>query len=158
MIRWSFHDGGAGPDGIRHEGLDAPLEERLHLIVQQAMSAWERVSGVTFVEAPDGPHSDLRIGYGTAEYHHAHEFVDVSAGRGGWARVDGELVRIVSLNPDATDYSVETLYDVLLHEIGHAIGIDNSDVHGVVMSGPPNSPYWYPDGANQLQPDDISAA
>lgn len=152
VIRWSFHDGGAGPDGVRHEGLDAPLEDRLHLIVQQAMSAWEQVSGVTFVQVADSPESDLRIGYGTSELHHGF------GGYGGWERVDGKLIRIVSLNPDASEEATEYQYNLILHEVGHAIGIDHSDVHNVVMSGPPNSPYWSLDGVEQLQPDDIAAA
>ena len=49
-------------------------------------------------------------------------------------------------------------YNTILHEVGHAIGIGHSDVHNVVMSGLPNSPYWNPGGVEYLQPDDIAAA
>jgi hypothetical protein len=57
------------------------------------------------------------------------------------------------------DIALNNLYDpvfaqTILHEVGHMIGIDHSDINNVVMSGPPTSVY-----GNQgvLQPDDINA-
>ena len=60
---------------------------------------------------------------------------------------------------DEADIALNNAYDpvfaqTILHEVGHMIGIDHSDINNVVMSGPPTSVY-----GNQgvLQPDDINA-
>ena len=46
-------------------------------------------------------------------------------------------IRVISLNPDFSEYTTESHYNTILHEVRHAIGIGRSDVHYVVISGPP---------------------
>src|SRR5205085_9321592 len=45
-------------------------------------------------------------------------------------------------------------YPMVLHELGHAIGLDHSEVSGSVMAGPPAAEYSY---SATLAADDIAA-
>ncbi len=159
-VTWSYHDGSVGPDGVQNEALVGPLAPELHPLVLRAMAQWESVSGIRFVQVADSPQSDLRIGYGTESYFATSPWVihtggRVPAGLGGYELIDNEIIRIVTINP-TYDFSDQEFHDVILHELGHAIGIDHSDVPGVVMSGPPHSPYHHL--LSVLSPDDIAAA
>lgn len=55
---------------------------------------------------------------------------------------------------DPTAFTWTDLDDLLLHELGHMIGINHSEHEGVVMSGPPFSTYT---NQEDLQDDDIRA-
>ena len=66
----------------------------------------------------------------------------------------GQMVEAgIEMNPNITrdpDFAA----DVLVHELGHVLGFDHSDVQGAVMSGPPYTSYSY---ATHLSDDDVSA-
>ncbi len=132
---------------------DADFIRQAKDMVRQAMDAWEQVCGIRFVEIEDHPYSNLRIG--------SMSLLD-SDGPGGtlataWRWPNPDLKALIVMDPlepwDATSF-----YDAILHELGHALGIRHSDVPGVVMSGPPNTPYAYQFGRDVLKPDDIAAA
>ena len=159
-IYYSFHHGSFSLDAVR-EGLLGPTLDNFdpQFIgqakewVRQAMDAWERVCGVRFVEIEDHPYSPLRIG---------SMALGDSDGFGGtlavaWRWPAPNLQALIVMDPvelwDATLF-----YDAMLHELGHALGIDHSDVSNVVMSGSPHTPYSYQFGRDVLQPDDIAAA
>lgn len=65
-----------------------------------------------------------------------------------WDIVDSDM----TLDPiDVTEFNIDSL---LLHELGHMIGINHSNLNNVVMSGPPLSTY---NNLDVLQQDDHRA-
>ena len=125
------------------------------------MDAWEDVCGVRFVEIDDSPHSDIRIGW--------MPWAD-SDGVGGPSNTLGyawrqwstgsfgkKVIVAIAFDP-AESWDSESFYDTALHEVGHSLGIKHSDVHNVVLSGQPTTPYSDQPGRDVLQPDDIAAA
>ena len=141
---------------------------------REAVETWEAVSGVDLVEVPDGPGVNVRVGWQPLE----EEKDNTSDGPGGtlgvathWYQEEGDTktrtevaiafdpddFKYPSLSPNAAGRDPDAFYDAALHEIGHALGIDHSDVPNVVMSGLPTTPYWHPPGRNPLQPDDVAA-
>ena len=159
---YSFHHG-TFPIDVKRESALGPTLDNLNLdpdilrqakdVIRQAMAAWEQVCGIKFVEVDDHPYINLRIG--SMAFSH-------SDGPGGtlgaaWRGTDLNLKALIVLDPYDT-WDETLLYDVMLHELGHALGIRHSNVYNAVMSGPPYSSYWNPPGRNVLQPDDIAAA
>ena len=139
--------------GATLDNFDTDYINQAKAIVRQAMDAWEKVCGIRFVEVEDHPYAAIRIGSMT---------LFDSDGPGGtlavaWRWPAPDLKALLVFDP--FEYWDETLfYDAVLHELGHALGIRHSDVHGVVMSGHPQSPYAFMPGRDVLQPDDIAAA
>ena len=151
---WYSEGGGYG----WRMGAEWTLPDSIKQIVREAMAEWESVCGIRFVET-EGPYdytADLRIT-------HYDALEDPAAGRGGttlewrdgqWVMVGNVYINEFYMAGHDDDY---WLY-VVLHEIGHAIGISHSDVDGQIMSGNGvvgNTEYWR---GTELQPDDIAAA
>ena len=145
-------------DAAREATIGGRLSESHRDVVREAMDAWERVCGVRFREVTDNPASDIRIGW--------QEAADSDGPGKAWGvawtwpstGTFGSRVKVGIVFDTAESWDNTTFYDIALHEIGHAIGIRHSNVHGVVMSGPPHTPYHNEPGRNELQPDDIAAA
>ena len=156
-LTYSFNDYVfSGSDSAREARLGSHLSEYYRDIVREAMDTWERVSGVRFREVADAPGNDIRIGWGQDS--------DGPYGTLGtewrwWSSGSfGRTVKSAIVFDTAESWDRTTFYDTALHEIGHAIGIDHSNVRGVVMSGPPYTEYFNQPGRDVLQPDDIAAA
>ena len=146
--------------------------------MREAFAAWSAASGVEFVEVEDAPDVDIRLGWqqdsesdgrgGTAAQaqtlHVGTETVGVAivfdridyatSWTTGFSIVNGVFQQI----DEYSGFNEETFYDAVLHEIGHAVGIDHSDVPDSVLSGPPTTPYVDQEGRDQLTPDDVAAA
>ena len=156
-LTYSFNDYiYSSSDAARQAKFHLTLSENYRNLVREAMDAWERVSGVRFREVADDPDNDIRIGW-SAESDGLYGTLGVAT---TWTSTGsfGRTVK-VALHFDLADrHDLEGFYDTALHEVGHAIGIDHSNVRGVVMSGTPNSPYHDQPGRDVLKPDDIAAA
>ena len=122
--------------------------------IRDAMTAWEQVCGVTFKEVQDHPDNDLRIGW-----------ADLSQGGNelglaGYLISGKDIKTWITFNTaigwkEQPWYGIdnELIYDVALHEIGHIMGINHSDVPYSTLGG---SPWYYYNGGpgrNQLQGD-----
>ena len=131
------------------------FSETYQRVIRDAFQAWERASDINFVEVEDSSQSNIRVGFLSR--------IGRSDGEGGLLAEGGTVNGrptggYVGFDPeDQGSWTDELIYDLALHEIGHALGIDHSDVPDVVMSGLPDTPYWNPPGRNVLQPDDIDA-
>jgi hypothetical protein len=156
VITWSLADSpgtGASPfSDYMGSGYQA--------LVEDAFQAWGRVSGLTFVETPDSSQSDIRIGFG--------DFNTSASGVAGFTSYqsnEGKMLAdtIVRLEDPAQDRLVRgaggTLeyagtdagfYQVLLHEIGHALGLaDDADPNSIMY-------YMATSGNTKLDTTDIA--
>ena len=166
-ITWSFADLIINSDPRQSEIGSSFLRDGsdgMRGLVRDAFDAWEAVCGVDFVEVGDSADSDIRIGW-TAPAH--------SDGAGGtlayyrpwtWIGTSTTSSGLIVVDHADSGVSLADVYDTVLHEVGHALGLDHSDVANVVMSGGLYSgggptPYWggVP-GRDPLQPDDIAGA
>ena len=120
-----------------------------------AFRVWEDAADITFVPVDDPEQADILIGAQGQPAGHAYANVDYRPGRNEDV---GTIVQaLLCLNPDQRwkvgfDGNVE-VYDIrytLIHEIGHAIGLDHPGPSGQVMS------FSYSEEHSDLQPGDFS--
>ena len=154
-LTYSFADLFIPSDGDRDDMFGLSLGDEERDVVREAIAAWEAVCGIDFVEVDDSAFANIRIGW--------QPYSD-SDGVGGTVGVStswfiGDTTIEVGIAFDPREgWTDELFYDTVLHEIGHAMGIDHSDVLNAVMSGHPATPYADQIGRDQLTPDDIAAA
>lgn len=128
--------------------------------IQASMNKWSAVCNVQFIydgtssagpsRAPPTNSSDgLNVvgwrAQGTGGQTGVAGVAASGPGGGPFTIVEGDIALNYEFNPD-----VDT---TILHEVGHMLGINHSDVSGVVMSGPPLTAY---SGQTVLQADDIA--
>jgi predicted Zn-dependent protease len=153
VITWSFAQSGGQFSG----GMDASQEQA----VQKAFSQWADATGLIFQEVSGSAKSDIKIGWGN--------FDTTDTGVVGFATlrakdgaIAGATVRLENPTDDAlvANANGEQVYagtdasfdQVLLHEIGHAIGFgdnaDSSSIESYALTG----------GNRKLSSSDIAAA
>ena len=162
-VTWSFADTHVAGDWRQGE-LGESFQGAHREILRDAFDAWEAVCGIDFQEVSDGASVQIRVGWSGAG---SQWLNDGPGGFLGYYRYrydgNGDVERgVLLLDPADRDGFLgddEAVYDVALHEVGHALGLDHSDVRNVVMSGGEASPYWGGvAGRNPLQTDDIAGA
>jgi hypothetical protein len=137
VITWSFATG-PGPAG---SPFSSTIQAQYQAAIEQAIQTWATASGLTFEEVPDSAASDIRVGWGN--------FDTADSGVIGLTNYQalagqlqpGVIVRLEDPSQDAIaagangtlSYSGAdvSLYQVALHEIGHALGL--------AVSADPNS-------------------
>ena len=177
LVKWGSRELGVGAsisyafarervrfDGARNCRDMAPLEElsgaglSLETLTREAEAAfrvWEGAADLSFHEVGDARHADIVLGVQGRPSGKA--FANVSYGESG----PDEGVRtidqaLVCLNPEH-DWKVgfdgnTEIYDIrytLVHEIGHAIGLDHPGPSGQVMA------FRYTEAFEDLQPGDL---
>ncbi|MCB1526942.1 MAG: VCBS domain-containing protein, partial [Hyphomicrobiaceae bacterium] len=106
---------------------------------RNALSDWSKSTGIEFFELSDGPNVQIRFGY---------EDIDGVGGRYAQTTISGdssgnltqvrigfdisEVVQIVSAEPELTNGT--KVASILLHEIGHAIGLDDTARNDSIMN------------------------
>lgn len=153
-VTWSTYEQNSGLSfGANNPvvALDTFVAPGFMSVLQDAFDAWSTVANIIFAEEVGGA-SDINVG-GAA--------LSASLGGGVWglARFPTDPLGFLILNTDKNwslngGHSSDLLYNVFMHEIGHAIGIKHSTASGAVM-GPlinDNSP------RRSLSADDIAAA
>jgi len=130
--------------------------------VDAAFAAWSAVADIDFIRVANPADADILIGAQAVPTGHA--FTNVALRQQSPARlvssaiIPGTITRsIVCLNPKQSwkvgfDGNLDAfdLRFTLLHEIGHAIGLDHPDSPNAVMD------YHYTEAFSTLQPGDIS--
>lgn len=154
-LTWSFADKFIPSDGERDDIFGLEMAEGDRDIVREAFDAWAAVSGITFVEVADSSAANIRVGW--QPYADSDGVGDTLAVTTTW--FFDSLTNEVGIVFDPEEpWNDELFYDAALHEIGHAMGLDHSDVPNAVMSGLPATPYADQIGRDELTPDDIAAA
>jgi len=119
-----------------------------------AFSAWERAANLSFHQVEDPRDADIVLGTQGKPIGRAFANVSYAPGaKGGVRTIDQALV---CLNPDH-DWKVgfdgnTDVYDIrytLIHEIGHAIGLDHPGPEGQIMG------FRYTEAFAGLQPGDL---
>lgn len=139
VITWSIADKHSDKDSKFSGYLSKGLEGD----VARAFATWSKASGLIFKEVKDSSQSDIRIGYGNFDSENSGIAGYTSFSNKDLTIQSGALIRLE--NPDelalVKDAQGKLAYSktdaefsqVLLHEIGHAIGIGtNSDPHSIM--------------------------
>ena len=121
-----------------------PISAAYQATIRAAFAAWASVSGLTFTEVPDGANysqsADIRVGFGLLNTAATGTIGNTTYGSvGGGAGVQtflpDTLVQLedpsqspIAAGPNGLAYQNygSTLYQIALHEIGHALGMAHS--------------------------------
>jgi predicted Zn-dependent protease len=158
-ITWSFASGlDTGTTAVPFSGA---VGTDYQPIIESALQTWAVAGGFTFQEVPNSTSADIKIGWGDFDTADSNligltslQTSDGIIQPGALARMEDPaqtaLIDNAAGQPTYADTGA-TLYQVALHEIGHALGLsDNSD---------PNSVMYYSLGANNptLDATDVAA-
>lgn len=154
VVHWRYNDAGRNAAIV-----GAATAAEALATIQAAQAKWSAVCNIQFVydgtttatPTPNGMlagHDNISaIGWSTTMAAPQTGVAGVYAAGAGapFPIVEADMLLNSSFNPN--------LASTALHEIGHMIGIDHSDVQNVVMSGPPLTSYV---SLTTLQADDIA--
>ncbi len=143
VVTWSFASAGADFTGA----VGAAYQDTIHA----AIVRWAGVANLSFKQVADStPGVDVRVGWGSFSGNQVGETDYSYQGSTTKAFVPGIKLRLEdpSLRPVGTAQNATyqgtstTLYEVMLHEFGHALGLDHSTDPNATMYpivGPPNA-------------------
>ena len=164
-VSYAFVDVPMRFDGARNCGELVPMTDlaarngisatTLHAETAAAFRAWEEAANITFIPVDDPDQADILIGAQGQPVGRAYANVMYQPGSGDNVKaIDRALV---CLNPDQRwkvgfdgDIEVYDMRYTLIHEIGHAIGLDHPGPHGQIMS------FGYSEKYSDLQPGDFN--
>lgn len=128
--------------------------ETLEREAAAAFKTWERAAGLSFHEVSDAQDADIVLG--AQGRPRGRAFANVSYAPGSEEGVRAIEQALVCLNPDhewKVGFDGDTdVYDIrytLIHEIGHAIGLDHPGASGQVMA------FRYTEDFDELQSGDL---
>jgi len=139
-VRWYYNAAGE----------PAALHGQMTGIISSAAAEWSAHCGVHFTYAgataalPSAPGGATVIGWNADLPYSAVTLPQTSGGQMIGAGIE--------MGPSVT-HDPGFAAEVLVHELGHVLGLDHSDVPGAVMSGPPSTLYSY---ATHLSDDDVA--
>jgi len=163
-ITWSLMDDGVScvdvwePDGCEISSLDSFMPDGWYGEIKKAFAAWSAVADLTFIEVPDtgepfdrfGDSGDIRIGghyfdgrFGTL----AHGYFPPFNGFTAAGDIHFDTGDVWKIGFGGTGFDI---FSVAAHEIGHALGLDHSNVSRSLMRR------TYTESFHGLQPDDIA--
>jgi predicted Zn-dependent protease len=136
-ITWSFATAGGDIS-------DAVTNTKEQQEIEAAFQAWAKASGLTFVELAPGAKSNIEVGFSDLNTASTNQIgLTTYSSQGGTlssAQVELEDPNQVSLTTNASGQLAyantgATFEQVTLHEIGHALGLADTDIAGSIMNG-----------------------
>jgi hypothetical protein len=138
-ITWSI----ANRPGTAESPFSGYMGSPYEPLVQQAFRAWAAASGLTFKQVADSDQADIRLGWGDFNTSSTgivgHTLCQAQSGQ----FLPGAIIRLENPSQDSLvaaagntlTYSGTNaiFYQVILHEIGHALGLADNDDPASVM-------------------------
>ena len=106
---------------------ESAISSQYRGLVRQAMDAWEAVANIDLVESSDGVNVGIRIG--NREINTANVVGETTF----WSVSGGTRMSAAEVYFDSSAYGGNSLYQIAVHEIGHALGLDHSNLTSAVM-------------------------
>jgi predicted Zn-dependent protease len=138
-ITWSI----ANRPGTADSPFNGYIESQYEPFVQQAFRAWAAASGLTFKQVSDSNQADIRLGWGDFNTSSTgivgHTLCQAQSGEflpGAIIRLENpSQVPLVAGAGNTLTYSGTNamLHQIILHEIGHALGLADNDDPTSVM-------------------------
>ena len=129
-ITWSFASAGSSALAAFSSSINAPQYQKA---IVQAFQTWAAASGLTFKEVPAAQGADIVIGWGNFDTSSSGILGFTNYAFTGDQMKPGVTIRLENPSQEALlaapggqfDYTgtTATLYQVALHEIGHALGL-----------------------------------
>ncbi len=133
IIPWSFAEGNVATITSRYAGyldIDSPIEAQYRDTVRAAFAAWAAVTNIIFEEVPDGRTGTIRLGNHFIDGRSLTE-ASVAGQTQSWGFQSSIEASQIVFDVDA--YDDEAFYEIVLHEIGHALGLGHSEFEASVM-------------------------
>ncbi|WP_233873960.1 matrixin family metalloprotease [Paraburkholderia adhaesiva] len=135
VVTWSFGDSTSG--------FSADMTSTEEILVEQAFATWAAASGLQFVEVADPSQADITLGLADLDTASTGVVGMTTTPAQDGVFASGATIRIEDPNQDAltTDADGQLAYSgtdaefeqVVLHEIGHALGLaSNADVNSIM--------------------------
>ena len=138
-------------DAARQRDIQYRLNSTQVNLVRQAFAVWEAVANVDFREVRDSASTNIRIGLGATGPLGAR-LGPLAYARNWWI---GRNSTQSAIAMDAAEpWNSVDFFNVMLHEIGHAIGLAHSPIRGTVMYS--NYDWWGQNTRMRLHQDDIN--
>lgn len=163
-VKYAFVDTPRYSDGARNCRVLMPIDSlamrhgisraTLQAEAAAAFIVWEEAANITFVAVDDPEHADILIGAQGQPAGRAYANVEYQPGsNNGVKAIDRALICLNPYQPWKVGFDGDTdVYDIrytLVHEIGHAIGLDHPGPSGQIMS------FKYTEQFSDLQPGDF---
>jgi hypothetical protein len=140
MARHHHHLGVATGAGTAADPTSGSIGSPYQETIESAFQAWAQATGLSFVEVSDPSKADIQIGWGDFNTASTEILGYTSYESQNGQFMPGPLIRLEDPSQDPFTDSGLTyfgtnaqLYQVALHEIGHALGLaDNSDPNSVM--------------------------
>ena len=131
-ITWSFANSNFSGLQLLYSGyqnFDSQISASYYSIVRAAFAAWESVAYVDFVEVQDSTAANIRLGNAAVDGPNG----SILANTYYWLSGTQYKATEILLDVDAYNFNAKYLYSILVHEIGHAIGLDHSSSPDAIM-------------------------